>query len=203
MGETKKPLDLAVLISGTGRTLKNLVERIAAGAVPARIRVVLSSVKDAGGLRRAREAGIPALTVARRDFPDGDSFRSAVSSALEPYAVDLVLLAGFLHLWKFPERYQGHVLNIHPALLPAFGGKGWYGRRVHEAVLASGVPVSGCTVHYADHEYDHGPILLQKRVPVLPDDTPDTLAARVFEAECEAYPEAIRMMAEGRVPLRC
>ena len=189
---TERVIDLAVLISGTGRTLKNLIER----DLPARIRVVLSSVAGAKGLDFARDAGIPAVTVERKSFGDEDAFSRALDAALEPYAVDLVLMAGLIHLWKFPPRYERKVLNIHPALLPEFGGKGYYGRRVHEAVLASGAKESGCTVHFADHDYDHGPVVLQKRVPVKPDDTPDTLAARVFEQECEAYPEAIRKLAE-------
>ena len=188
-----KRLRLAVLISGTGRTLKNLIRKIGG------IRVVLSSVKDAPGLQHAAKAGIPRITVSRRDFPDTATFSTAVAKALDPHLTDLVLLAGFLHLWRFPDRYRGRVLNIHPALLPAFGGKGFHGRRVHDAVLESGARESGCTVHFADHEYDHGPILLQRRVPVLPDDTPDTLAARVFEQECIAYPEAVRRIADGRV----
>ena len=188
-----KRLRLAVLISGTGRTLENLIGKIEG------IRVVLSSVKDAPGLQHAAKAGIPHVTVSRRDFPDTETFSRAVAKALEPHPTDLVLLAGFLHLWSFPDRYKGQVLNIHPALLPAFGGKGFHGRRVHKAVLKSGARESGCTVHFADHEYDHGPILLQRRVPVLPDDTPDTLAARVFEQECIAYPEAVRRIADGRV----
>jgi len=118
-----------------------------------------------------------------------------VTQVLERYPIDLVLLAGFVHLYLFPPKWAGRVLNIHPALLPRFGGKGFYGRRVHEAVLRSGARESGCTVHFADERYDHGPIILQKKVPVLPGDTPESLAERVFQAECEAYPEAIRRVA--------
>lgn len=106
-------------------------------------------------------------------------------------------MAGYLHFWKIPERYQGRVLNIHPSLLPQFGGKGFYGQLVHEAVLEAGVTESGCTVHFADNEYDHGPIILQRRVPVMPDDTPTDLAERVFRQECEAYPEAINQLIEN------
>jgi folate-dependent phosphoribosylglycinamide formyltransferase PurN len=101
-------------------------------------------------------------------------------------------MAGFLSLWRIPEAFLGRVINIHPALLPEFGGREMYGRRVHEAVLAAGKTVSGCTVHYCDNEYDHGPVILQRQVPVLPTDTADDLAARVFAEECIAYPEAIR-----------
>src|SRR5262249_1110183 len=112
---------------------------------------------------------------------------------------DLVCMAGFLQLLPIPDDFRGRVMNIHPALLPAFGGKGMCGRRVHEAVLSAGEKGSGCTVHFAGREYDHGPIIVQRTVPVLEGDTPETLAARVFEQECEAYPEAIRMVAEGRI----
>lgn len=186
-------VSLAVLISGTGRTLRNLIDCTRDGSLSASIVVVLSSVRDAAGLAHAREAGIPALTIPRREHPDSASFSRALSDTLEPYSVDLVLLAGFLHLWEFPSRYERRVLNIHPALLPDFGGNGMYGHRVHEAVLASGARESGCTVHYADHRYDHGPILLQRRVPVLAGETPDSLADRVFREECIAYPEAVRL----------
>ena len=201
-GSKQANLGLAVLISGTGRTLQTLIERIREGSVPATIKVVVSSKPGAGGLDHARTAGIPAVTVDRSTFPDNPPFSGAIAEAIDPYKIDLAIMAGFLNLWRFPSRYEGKVLNIHPALLPDFGGKGFYGRKVHEAVLASGATESGCTVHFADHEYDRGPVILQKRVPVRPDDTPDTLAARVFEQECLAYPEAIRLIAEGRVAVR-
>lgn len=123
-----------------------------------------------------------------------ETFSDRVFDAVRAYAPDLVLLAGWLHLIQIPPDFRRRVLNIHPSLLPAFGGKGMYGRHVHEAVLKAGAAVSGCTVHYADDAYDTGPIVLQRSVPVLPDDTPDTLAHRVFEAECEAYPEAIQLV---------
>ncbi|HWO72180.1 MAG TPA: phosphoribosylglycinamide formyltransferase [Dehalococcoidia bacterium] len=187
---------LAVLLSGGGRTLQNLLDRIADGRLDAEVAVVVSSNSTAFGLERARQAGIPTAVVRRRDFETADAFSEAITAAIGPYEVDLVILAGFTQKYLFPERYRGRVLNIHPALLPKYGGQGMYGHHVHEAVLAAGETESGCTVHLADHEYDHGPILVQKRVPVLPGDTPETLAERVFEAECEAYPEAIRLVAE-------
>jgi phosphoribosylglycinamide formyltransferase-1 len=127
------------------------------------------------------------------------SFQERVWDAVRSHEPDLVCLAGWLHLVPIPDDFRHRVLNIHPALLPAFGGKGMYGRHVHEAVLAYGAKVSGCTVHFADNEYDHGPIVLQRVVPVLDDDTPETLAERVFEQECLAYPEAIRLFAAGRL----
>jgi folate-dependent phosphoribosylglycinamide formyltransferase PurN len=137
--------------------------------------------------------------VDRRQFADDASFSAAITAVLDRYDVELVLLSGFLRRYLFPERYRGRVLNVHPALLPRFGGQGMYGHHVHEAVLKAGERESGCTVHVADHEYDHGPIVLQRRVPVLPGDTPETLARRVFAAECEAYPEAVRLFASGRL----
>jgi len=186
-----RPIDLAILISGSGRTLQNFIDEIAAGRLDARIRVVVSSSEDAGGNQKARRAGIPVAVVDRKS-PD---FNAAMTKAVDKHRVDLVLLAGFLHLWKFPAQYKGRVLNIHPALLPAFGGKGMYGHRVHEAALKSGAKESGCTVHFADLEYDRGEIILQRKVEVRPDDTPDTLAARVFAEELIAYPEAVRRVA--------
>jgi formyltetrahydrofolate-dependent phosphoribosylglycinamide formyltransferase len=150
-------------------------------------------------LERAEKKKIPTVAVDHKAFPDTRAFSDAVTKELDRYPLDLVIMAGFIRRYLFPKKYEGRVLNIHPALLPDFGGKGFYGHHVHEAVLKSGAKESGCTVHYADLNYDKGPILLQKRVPVLPGDTPDTLAARVFEAECEAYPEAIRRMAAVEV----
>ncbi len=191
------PVRLGVLLSGSGRTLQNLIDRIGDGTLPAKIEVVVSSSPKAFGLERARRHGIPAAAVVRRDHPDTGSFSEAVSRALEPYPIDLVVMAGFLHLYVFPEKYRGRVLNIHPALLPDFGGEGFYGHHVHEAVLRAGAKESGCTVHFADHRYDRGPIIVQRRVPVLPGDTPDTLADRVFQEECLAYPEAILKVARG------
>jgi formyltetrahydrofolate-dependent phosphoribosylglycinamide formyltransferase len=188
---------LGVLISGSGRTLQNLIDRIADGTLPARIEVVISSHPGVKGLERAARAGIQTALVSYRDYGDAEAFSRAVTEALDRHRVDLVVMAGFLRRWVFPASYEGRVLNIHPALLPKYGGKGYFGHHVHEAVLQAGEAESGCTVHYADHHYDRGPILVQKRVPVLPGDTPDSLADRVFQAECEAYPEAIRMIAEG------
>lgn len=199
-GGRKAPLDLAILISGAGRSLQNLLDRIRDGRLSARIRVVVSSVADAPGLARAREAGIPVHEVPRRGFASDQDFSSAITGVIEEYDVDVVVLAGFLHRWLFPERYRRHVVNIHPALLPRFGGRGFYGIRVHREVLRAGERESGCTVHLADHEYDRGPILLQRRVPVLEGDTPESLAARVFAEECEALPEVLARFADGSLP---
>lgn len=193
------PLRLGILLSGGGRTLQNLLDQIDRGALPAEIAVVIASRSNTGGEARATARGIPTHVVRPKDFPMPEAFSAAVAAQLDAARVDLVCLAGFMVLWPVPERYIGRTMNIHPALIPAFCGKGMYGHHVHEAVLASGVKVSGCTVHFVDNEYDHGPIIVQRQVPVLSDDTPDSLAARVFEAECAAYPEAIRLFAEGHL----
>lgn len=186
---------LVVLISGGGTTLQNLADRIASGELPARIVGVVASKPGIGGIARAEAAGLPVAVVDAK--ADRNTFPDRVWAAVRGFGPDIVLLAGWLHLLPIPPDFRRRVLNIHPSLLPAFGGKGMYGRRVHEAVLAAGATVSGCTVHFADDTYDTGPIVLQKTVPVLPGDTPDTLAARVFAAECEAYPAAIRTAGEA------
>ncbi len=197
----RKPLRLAVLISGGGRTLLNLHERIEQGRLDALIGLVISSRADAKGVARSQEAGLPTIVIERQAL-SLTSFQQQLTDAIGQARIDLVCMAGFLSLWRIPDEFLGKVINIHPALLPDFGGQGCYGRRVHEAVLASGKTESGCTVHLCDNQYDHGPIILQKKVPILPSDTPDTLAARVFEQECIAYPEAVQLFAEGRVGLK-
>jgi phosphoribosylglycinamide formyltransferase-1 len=193
------PIRLAILISGSGTTLQNLIDRIADGRLLAKVVLVISNRSDAYGLERARSAGIPAAVVERTDCASRDEFGRGIFDLCRKEKVDLVCLAGFLQLLPIPDDFLGRVMNIHPSLIPAFCGKGFYGHRVHEAALETGVKLSGCTVHFADNVYDHGPIILQRAVPVLDDDTVDTLAARVFEQECAAYPEAIRLFAEGRL----
>lgn len=193
-----EPLDLAVLLSGGGRTLQNLIDEIEGGRLRARIRIVISSSRNSGGLERARRHDLPVEAVNRKTFPSDRAFSVAITKALSPFPVDYVLLAGFMHLYLFPPEYEGKVLNIHPALLPKFGGRGFFGDRVHRAVLRAGETESGCTVHYANHHYDQGPLILQERVPVLPEDTVATLAQRVFEAECRAFPGALRKLAKKK-----
>ncbi|MDH3585355.1 MAG: phosphoribosylglycinamide formyltransferase [Phycisphaerae bacterium] len=190
-----RPLRLAVLISGGGRTMVNLAEKIRGGELDAKIVLVISSRPDVAGVERARELDLPVQCLDRREFDSVETYSDAVWEAVQGAAADLVCLAGFLHLLRIPTQLQGRVLNIHPALLPRFGGRGMYGRHVHEAVLAAGASESGCTVHFADAKYDEGQIILQQTCPVRPDDTPETLAARVFEQECIAYPQAIRQVA--------
>ena len=189
------PFRIVALVSGGGTTLQNLIDRQAAGRLAGQLVGVVSSRADAYGVERARRVGVPVTVVEKR----GAGFAERVWAAVRAFAPDLVCFAGWLHLLPIADDFRLRVLNIHPSLLPAFGGKGMYGRRVHEAVLTYGAKVSGCTVHYADDTYDTGPILVQKCVPVEEGDDSDTLAARVFTAECDAYPEAIGLIAAGRV----
>ncbi len=192
-------LKLAVLLSGNGTTLENLFDRIQEGALDARIECVIASRPGVYGLERARQRKVPAITVARKDFPSTSVFSAAIWKEVRSHSVDLVVLAGFMSLLEIPGDFTHRVVNVHPGLIPAFCGKGMYGHHVHEAVLAYGCKVSGVTVHFVDNEYDHGPIILQAAVPVLDNDTPDTLADRVQARERELYPEAIQLIAEGRL----
>ena len=196
---TLPTLRIAVLLSGSGTSLENLLEHIDSGAVPGHVEVVIASKEKAFGLERARRRGIPAVAVVRKQYPEVGAFNDALHAALDDYDVNLVLLLGFLSPFETRGKFDGRTMNVHPALIPAFCGKGFYGHRVHEAVLEAGVKLAGATVHFVDAEYDHGPIILQEAVPVQDDDTPDTLAARVFEQECLAYPEAIRLFANDRL----
>ena len=189
---------VVALISGRGSNLRALVE----AGLP--VAAVISNVAGAQGLEFARERGIATRVVEHRRFPSRDAFDAALAREIDAFQPTLVALAGFMRVLgaDLVRRYERRLLNIHPALLPAFGGKGMYGHRVHEAVLAYGAKVSGCTVHFADDTYDTGPIVVQKCVAVKEGDDPDTLAARVFQAECEAYPEAIELIAAGRVTVQ-
>ena len=192
------PVRLAVCVSGGGTTLQNLIDRAADGRLRAQIVRVVASRPKIGAIARAEAAGIP-VALAVRGSGDLDGFSRSVFDPVRRSGADLVVLAGFLSLVKIPPDYRGKVLNVHPSLIPAFCGKGFHGAAVHRSAIEAGVKVSGCTVHFADDMYDTGPIVLQRTVPVLDDDTPDTLAARVFLAECEALPEAVTLYAEGRL----
>jgi len=192
-------LELVVLLSGGGTTLENLLKKIAAKQLDAKILLVISSNSKARGLQIAAAAGIPTKIVSPKTFPTPDAYSEAIFDACRATAAQWVVMAGFLTYVPIPPDYENRVLNIHPGLIPAFCGKGFYGHHVHEAVLEYGAKISGCTIHFVDNQYDHGPIILQKVVPVMDDDTPDKLAARVFAAECEAYPEALRLLASGKV----
>lgn len=193
------PIKLAVLASGSGTTLQNLIDRIADRSLNAQIAIVIGSRAGLGALEKASNAKVMNFAVDRRDFADTAEFSRQVFKLIGDAGVDLVCLAGWLCLLEIPSTYLGKVMNIHPALLPSFGGKGMYGHKVHQAVLNHGCKVSGCTVHFVDDEYDNGPIIVQRTCPVMNDDTAETLAKRVFEEEKIAYPEAIQLFAQGRL----
>lgn len=191
-------LRLAVFASGGGTTLQNLLDRIAAGRLPATVEAVVAENASAFALERAKRAGVPAWTVPY-SASNPSAFSERAFEICRERRVDMAVLAGFLKLLRIPRDFEHRVMNVHPALIPAFCGKGYYGRRVHQAVLDYGVKLTGCTVHFCDDEYDHGPIILQRGVAVAEGDTAQSLAERVQEAEREALPEAIRLAAEGRI----
>ncbi len=181
---------VAVLLSGSGRTLDNFHERIHLGILNAEIQVVISNVADVLGLEKAKRYGYPASHAVGN---------AAVNDILASYDIELIVLAGYLKLYTPPEKLKQHVLNIHPSLIPSFCGDGFYGHHVHEAVKARGCKVSGCTVHFANEVYDEGPIVVQKCVALDDTDTPDDIADKVFAIECEAFPEAINLVDEKGV----
>lgn len=193
-----QPLRLAVLLSGSGRTLENLLQREKNGELSATVELVLSNREGVRGVTIAESAGIRTIV-----NPQGEASLETWSASLfgscREANVDLVVMAGFLQLVAIPDDFVNRVINIHPSLLPAFGGKGFYGNRVHAAVIEHGAKTSGCTVHFVDNEYDHGSVLLQRQVPVTLNDSPETLAARVFREECQALPEAINLLAKRQL----
>lgn len=192
--ELRERARVAVLLSGSGRTLENLVGAIARGQLPLEIVHVVSSKSGVRGIDVAERAGIPVTVIEPGGYDSVHQFSQAIYRAIDPAEPDLILMAGFLRRLAVVPFWEGRILNIHPALLPesGIGGQGYYGERVHRAVLESGATESGATVHVVDNQYDHGPVVMKATVPVLPGDTPDTLGARVFAAECDLYPEAIR-----------
>lgn len=192
---------IAVLISGGGTTLMNLISKNDAGMLNAHVGVVISSDPNAGGLTFCAEADITSKCVERHDFDSDAEFSEAVFSVCREFSVDYVVMGGFLKRVVIPNDFANRVVNIHPSLIPSFCGKGFYGHHVHKAVLEYGARMSGCTIHFVDDLYDHGPIILQRAVLVKDQDTVESLAARVFEAECEAYPTALNMLFEGRLSI--
>jgi phosphoribosylglycinamide formyltransferase-1 len=186
---------MAVLLSGSGRTLENFLAKIAAGELPVEIVDVVSSRGDVRGVEVARAASLPCGVFRRKDYGGAAEHNAAINAWLAAYAPGMIALAGYLCFYIPPVDFAGPVVNIHPALLPKYGGKGMWGHHVHEAVLAAGDPESGCTVHFVNERYDEGRILGQQRVPVRPDDDVDSLAARVFAAECELYPRVLADLA--------
>ncbi|MHC4886442.1 MAG: phosphoribosylglycinamide formyltransferase [Planctomycetota bacterium] len=199
------PLNVAALISGSGRTVINILDQIEEGKLNARITKVISSRKDAKGVQLAKLRGVDTAVVPSRDFrrdghTDWEAMSMAINDLLSP-APDLLILAGYMCFYHIPPELEGRVMNIHPSLIPSFCGKHMHGHHVHEAVVEAGVKVSGCTVHFVNDQYDAGPIILQRTCPVHGTDTPDDVAARVFREELQAFPEAIRLFAEGRLEI--
>ncbi len=194
MNESTRQKTIAVLISGGGTTLKNLIDWAGQGRLVPKIACVISSRFDAKGLDYAREADMPSHVVDWNSSRDISKLNCQLFEILDAYAVDLVVAGGFLKRLIIPASYQQRVVNIHPSLIPSFCGYGFYGLKVHAAVLDFGCKVSGCTVHFVDDEFDHGPIIAQGSVPVLDDDSPASLAARVFALECQIYPQTINRL---------
>lgn len=194
-----KPLRLGVLLSGSGRTMMNILEHIQQGKLNAEIGLVISSRSTVSGLEKAKKAGLNVKIVRKKDYNNVEEFSGQIRKELLAAKVELVIQAGWLCLWHIPAEFTNRVMNIHPALLPGFGGQGMWGSHVHEAVLKAGCKISGCTVHFCTNEYDAGAIIVQRSCPVESDDDADILAARVFQQECIAYPEAIKLFEQKRI----
>jgi phosphoribosylglycinamide formyltransferase 1 len=196
-------LKLGLLASHGGSNLQAILDACRTGRLAADPCVVIANNSDAPGLERARRAGVPAFHLSSHTHPEPDRLDAEIKATLESHAVNLVVLAGYMKKLgpRTLERYRGRVLNIHPALLPQFGGQGMYGRRVHEAVIAARETISGATVHLVDAQYDHGPIVAQREVAIRADDTPDTLAARVLEVEHELYVDTLIRIARGEIEI--
>ncbi len=197
-----RPIRLAVFISGGGTTLDNFVAHIDQGKLDAEISLVIASRAGCAGIEKSKNYGFLTEVVQRKDFESVEAFSKVLFDRCRENEIDLVVLGGFLSLLKIPNDFLGRVMNIHPSLIPAFCGEGYYGGRVHLAVFDRGVKVTGCTVHFADNQYDHGPIILQRTVPVHGHDTPESIAKKVFDQECIAYPEAIQLYAQGKIAIQ-
>ena len=192
---------LGVLLSGGGRTLLNILDKIKAGQLDAEVVCVIAS-RNCVGVERATAAGLDVTIIQYKEMPDTTTYTQEILKVLDAASADLVIHAGLLSFWEIPPRYEGKVMNIHPSLLPAFGGKGMYGSRVHQAILNAGCKISGCTVHFVTNEYDAGPIIIQRTVAVSSADTPQVLGEKVFEQECIALPDAIKLFAQGRLSIQ-
>ena len=195
-----KPLPIAVFLSGGGRTLENLIQHRDRHDLPIDIRLVISSSASVRGVQIGRDAGIPTQVIRKTDYADAEVYSEAMFGPVREHGATHVVMAGFLKHVLIPDDFEHRVINIHPSLLPAFGGAGMYGHRVHAAAIERGVTISGCTVHFVDNEYDHGPIILQRSCKVQPNDTADALAARVFAEECQALPDALRQVIRSTSP---
>jgi len=192
---------IGVLISGGGTNLQALIDNIEKGLINGEIAVVISDKKGVYGLERARKHGISAIEIDKREFNDRNDFMKAIINELESHEVELVVLAGFLSILSsdFIEKYRNRIMNIHPSLIPAFCGKGYYGQRVHKAVLEYGAKISGATVHFVDEGADTGPIILQEAVKVEEGDTPESLAARILNVEHRLLPQAVKLYCEDKL----
>lgn len=192
---------MAVFISGGGTNLQAMIDHIEKGVIPGKIEVVISSREDAYGLVRAKKHGIEGIYIGKKNYPDGEERENKILAVLEEKKVDLIVLAGYMNVLgkKLVEKYRNRIINVHPALIPSFCGNGFYGERVHQAVLDYGVKVTGATVHFVDEGTDTGPVILQKAVEVKDEDTVQTLAKRVLEIEHELLPKAIQLFAEGKL----
>jgi phosphoribosylglycinamide formyltransferase-1 len=196
-------LRLGVLVSGGGSNLQSIIDNSKSGYLPAEVVIVISSKEEVYALERARKHSIPGVVVVPNNYKTRDEYENELIKILNSYDVDLVILAGYIRVLSphFVRAFQGRIMNIHPALIPSFCGEGYYGEKVHKAVLDYGAKVTGVTVHFVDEGADTGPIILQRTVPVREDDTPETLAARVLEEEHRIYPDAIKLFAEGRLQI--
>lgn len=202
MADEQKKLRLGILLSGGGRTMVNIAECLVRSELNAEIATVISSRGNVAGVERARQIDCEPAVIRVKDNPDVKQFSKKIAQTLDAADVELVCQCGWLCYWQIPDRYRYKVMNVHPALLPSFGGQGMWGHHVHEAVLAKGCKITGCTIHFVTNEYDAGPIIGQRSCPVLQGDSPDTLAARVFEQECIAYPQAISLFAAGKLTVK-
>ena len=192
-------LSITVLISGGGTTLRNLLDLQNRGALDATIKQVISSRADATGNQYAVDANIPLVILPAKQYASADSLSQELFESVRETGTDLVVAGGFLRRLVIPDDFENRVINIHPSLIPAFCGKGFYGMRVHESVIEYGCKLSGCTVHFVDNEYDHGPIIAQRSVEVLPEDSAKGLQQKIFAEECQLYPDVINQIAAGRV----
>lgn len=195
---------LGVLISGGGSNLQAIIDKIESGYISASIEIVISNKANAYGLERAKKHGIPTAVISKKDYANEYEFNKAILDELDKYRVDLIVLAGYLSILspEVVDRYKNRIINIHPSLIPAFCGKGYYGKKVHQAVLDYGVKVTGATVHFVDYGTDTGPIILQKPVLVQPDDDAESLAERVLEVEHELLPKAVKLWVEDRLKIQ-
>ncbi|MFH1700308.1 MAG: phosphoribosylglycinamide formyltransferase [Candidatus Zixiibacteriota bacterium] len=189
---------LAVFVSGGGSNLQSLMDNCSTGDIDAEVVLVLSNKKKAYGLVRASEAGIDTIVYRRKEFANGNEANEFLLNLLDEYQIDIIALAGYLKMIAPPviEKYRGRIVNIHPGRLPQYGGKGMYGSRVHKAVIEAGEKETAVTIHYVDEIYDHGQVIAEQKVPVLPEDTPEALAARVLKVEHELYPKVIKSLVE-------